>query len=109
MDFGGEGSARKFPSSRASPPEPRAAARIASASAARAWPRRNENLERMARARREGILHAAGEAPNPGQVNQTPALLATGSASPFGPYQTRPWRPLVGGTFTGHGSFMRLM
>ena len=53
MDFGGEGSARKFPSSRASPPEPRAAARIASASAARAWPRRNENLERMARARRE--------------------------------------------------------
>ena len=33
--------------SRAQPP------RIASASAARAWPRRNENLERMARARRE--------------------------------------------------------
>jgi len=39
---------------------------------------------------REGILHAAGQAPNPGQVNQTPALHATGSASPFGPYQTRP-------------------
>ena len=53
MDFGGEGSARKFPSSRSSPPELRAAARIASANATRAWPRRNENLERMARARRE--------------------------------------------------------
>ena len=32
---------------------PREPARIASASAAREWPRRNENLERMARARRE--------------------------------------------------------
>ena len=84
MDFGGEGSARKFPSSRASPPEPRAAA------ANRQRERRKSMAEEKRKPRaygqsqeREGILHAAGQAPNPGQVNQTPALHAMGSASPF--------------------------
>jgi len=100
MDFGGEGSARKFPSSRASPPEPRAAA------ANRQRERRKSMAEEKRKPRaygqsqeREGILHAAGQAPNPGQVNQTPALHATGSASPFWPISNtpsntvRPWAP----------------
>jgi len=91
MDFGGEGSARKFPSSRASPPEPRAAA------ANRQRERRKSMAEEKRKPRaygqsqeREGILHAAGQAPNPGQVNQTPALHATGSASPFWPISNTP-------------------
>ena len=97
MDFGGEGSARKFPSSRASPPEPRAAAKN------RQRERRKSMAEEKRKPRaygqsqeREGILHAAGQAPNPDQLNQTPALHATGSASPFGPYQTRPKAPRNG-------------
>ena len=91
MDFGGEGSARKFPSSRASPPEPRAAA------ANRQRERRKSMAEEKRKPRaygqsqeREGILHAAGQAPNPGQVNQTPALHATGSPSPFWPISNTP-------------------
>ena len=105
MDFGGEGSARKFPSSRASPPEPRAAA------ANRQRERRKSMAEEKRKPRaygqsqeREGILHAAGQAPNPGQVNQTPALHATGSASPFWPVTNTPYVAARASTWHQHQS-----
>ena len=53
---------------------------------------------------REGILHAAGQAPNPGQVNQTPALHATGSASPFWPVSNTPYVAARASTWHQHQS-----
>ena len=54
---------------------------------------------------REGILHAAGQTPNLGQVNQTPALHATGSASPFWPISNT---PRMAGPAIGEGKDLHL-